>query len=61
MKDLDYGKNYKYAHSFENNFIEQEFLPEDIKNTKLYEPGKNAREEHFREFLKKRWQKKYNY
>ncbi|MBI9040612.1 replication-associated recombination protein A [Lutibacter sp.] len=61
MKELDYGKNYKYAHSFENNFAEQEFLPDDIKNTKLYEPGNNAREYSIREFLKKLWKSKYNY
>ena len=60
MKDLDYGKEYLYAHAYENNFIEQEFLPEEIKNTKLYEPGNNARENSFREFLKQRW-KKYGY
>ena len=61
MKELDYGKNYKYAHSFENNFIDQEFLPDEIKNTKFYEPGNNTRENSFREFLKKRWKGKYNY
>ncbi len=60
MKDLDYGKNYKYAHSYENNFVEQEFMPNEISTTKLYEPGNNARENTFREFLKKRW-KKYKY
>lgn len=61
MKELDYGKNYKYAHSFENNFAEQEFLPDEIKNTKFYEPGNNARENSFREFLRKLWKNKYGY
>ena len=61
MKDLDYGKNYKYAHNFENNFANQEFLPEEISNTKLYEPGNNTRENAFREALKNRWKDKYNY
>ncbi|SFS60371.1 replication-associated recombination protein A [Lutibacter maritimus] len=61
MKELDYGKDYKYAHSYENNFAEQEFLPDEIKNTKLYEPGNNAREYSIREFLKKLWKSKYNY
>lgn len=61
MKELNYGKDYKYAHSFENNFIEEEFLPEEIKNTKLYEPGANSRENIFREVLKKRWKDKYGY
>jgi putative ATPase len=61
MKELDYGKNYKYSHSYENNFVSQEFLPDDIKNTKLYEPGNNARENSLREFLKNRWKGKYGY
>jgi putative ATPase len=61
MKELDYGKNYKYAHSFENNFAEQEFLPDAIKNTKIYEPGNNARENTIRDFLKKLWKGKYGY
>ncbi|PWG06536.1 replication-associated recombination protein A [Polaribacter aquimarinus] len=61
MKDLDYGKNYKYAHDFPNNFVEQEFLPVEISGTKIYEPGINQRENQFRDFLKKRWHKKYNY
>ena len=61
MKKLDYGKDYKYAHSYENNFIAMEFLPEEIKNTLIYNPGKNAREEELRKFLKDRWKEKYGY
>ncbi len=61
MKNLDYGKDYKYAHSFDNNFILQEFLPDEIKNTAFYAPGKNAREEELRKFLKERWKDKYGY
>jgi len=61
MKELDYGKSYKYAHSFENNFADQEFFPEEIKNTKLFEPGNNSRENSLRDFLKKLWKNKYNY
>lgn len=60
MRDLDYGKDYKYAHSYDQNFVEQEFLPNEISNTKLYNPGNNVRENSFRDFLKKRW-KKYKY
>jgi len=60
MKDLNYGTDYKYAHSYTDNFISQEFLPEELSATKLYEPGNNQRENSFREFLKKRW-KKYKY
>ncbi|MDO9260353.1 MAG: replication-associated recombination protein A, partial [Flavobacteriaceae bacterium] len=61
MKELDYGKDYQYAHQFEQNFVEQEFLPEAISNTKIYEPGNNTKENVFRDFLKKRWKEKYNY
>ncbi len=61
MKKLDYGKDYKYAHSYENNFVQMEFLPDEIKNTILYKPGKNAREEELRKFLKERWKEKYGY
>lgn len=61
MKNLDYGKNYKYAHSYDNNFADMEFLPEEIKNTLIYNPGKNAREEELRKFLKQRWKDKYGY
>lgn len=61
MKDLDYGKGYQYAHDFRNNFAAMEFLPDAIKGTKFYEPGKNAREEELRNYLKKLWDKKYDY
>ncbi|MCL4161139.1 UNVERIFIED_CONTAM: hypothetical protein GTU68_065597 [Idotea baltica] len=61
MKELDYGKSYKYAHDFPENFVDQEFLPSAIAGTKLYEPGNNARENQFKETLKKRWKKKYDY
>ncbi|MDT7833474.1 replication-associated recombination protein A [Flavobacteriaceae bacterium S356] len=61
MKDLEYGKNYKYSHDFENNFAAQEYLPDTISNTKLYDPGKNSRENNFRTFLRNLWKKKYNY
>ncbi|WP_223032949.1 replication-associated recombination protein A [Hanstruepera marina] len=61
MKELGYGDNYKYAHNYEDNFAKQEFLPEEIKNTQLYNPGNNSREQNQREFLKKRWKDKYDY
>ncbi|MCH3880849.1 MULTISPECIES: replication-associated recombination protein A [Tenacibaculum] len=61
MKDLDYGKNYQYSHNYDGNFIDQEFLPDEITNTKLYEPGNNARENQFREKLRERWKDKYGY
>lgn len=61
MKELGYGDNYKYAHNYKNNFAEQEFLPKEIENTKLYEPGNNARENGHRDFLKQRWKDKYGY
>lgn len=61
MKNLDYGKDYKYAHSYENNFVPMEFLPEKIKDTLIYKPRKNAREEEIRKFLRERWKEKYGY
>jgi putative ATPase len=61
MKELDYGKNYKYAHAFEKNFIDLEYLPEQISGTKIYDPGNNARENEIRETLKKFWKEKYGY
>ena len=61
MKDLNYGKEYKYAHAYEQNFTEQEFLPEDISNTTFYNPGNNPRENELRNFLKNLWKQKYGY
>lgn len=61
MKDLDYGKDYKYAHSFEDNFVDLEYLPEKIAGTKIYDPGENARENEARRFLQNRWKEKYGY
>ena len=61
MKDLDYGKDYQYSHNYAGNFIEQEFLPDEISGTKIYEPGDNTRENQFREILKNRWKGKYDY
>ena len=59
MKDLGYGENYKYAHDFEDNFTDLEFLPDQIKGTSFYTPGNNKREMALKEFLKKRWKDKY--
>jgi putative ATPase len=61
MKDLDYGKNYQYAHGFEGNFANMEFLPEQIKGTKFYDPGNNTRELEMRSHLRKLWKEKYGY
>ncbi len=61
MKELGYGEDYKYSHDYANNFAEQEFLPEGISGTPIYEPGNNARENSTREFLKNRWKDKYGY
>lgn len=60
MKDMDYGKEYQYAHSYEGNFIEQEFLPEDISGLQFYNPGQNSTENKIREQLLKKWGKKYD-
>ena len=61
MKDMNYGKDYQYAHSFESNFIDIEFLPDEIKGSKLYDPGNNTRELEARKFLQQRWKEKYGY
>lgn len=61
MKELNYGKDYKYAHSFEGNFIQDNFLPEEIKGTKFYEPGGNPREEDIRIRISSMWNNIYNY
>jgi putative ATPase len=61
MKELGYGEEYKYSHDYANNFAEQEFLPEAISGTSIYEPGNNTRENTTREFLKNRWKDKYGY
>jgi putative ATPase len=60
MKELGYGNDYKYAHSFENNFVDQEFMPEGLNNVKFYEPGENVKESEIRKRLRALW-KKYNY
>ncbi|MBS1659691.1 MAG: replication-associated recombination protein A [Bacteroidetes bacterium] len=61
MKNLDYGKGYQYSHSYEGNFSLQEYLPKELAGTKFYDPGKNAREEELRKFLKGLWGEKYGY
>lgn len=61
MKELGYGEEYKYSHDYQNNFAEQEFLPNTLTGTSFYEPGNNSRENGTREFLKNRWRDKYEY
>jgi putative ATPase len=61
MKNLDYGKEYKYPHAFPGNFAEQEYLPSALMNTKFYDPGVNARENELRKYLKEKWGDKYDY
>jgi len=61
MKRMGYGKNYKYAHDYEGNFTEQEFLPDALSGTTFYEPGKTPREEELRRYLKEKWRDKYGY
>ncbi|WP_103863674.1 replication-associated recombination protein A [Aquimarina sp. I32.4] len=61
MKELGYGEDYKYAHNHKDNFAKQEFLPDEIINTKLFDPGDNQREHSLRTFLKSRWGDKYGY
>lgn len=61
MKQLNYGKAYEYAHSYEGNFVMLEYLPEQISGKKFYEPGNNARENELRAYLRSRWKEKYGY
>ena len=61
MKELGYGKDYQYAHSYEGNFVPHEFLPEEVKGTTLYKPGNNARENNLKNYLKGLWKDKYKY
>jgi putative ATPase len=61
MKELGYGEEYKYSHDYQNNFTDQEYLPDALKNTPIYIPGTNARENTTRDFLKNRWKDKYDY
>ena len=61
MKNMDYGKGYQYAHDYANSFAAMEFLPEALKGSVFYNPGKNPREEEMRQYLKKLWKEKYGY
>lgn len=61
MKNLGYGEGYQYAHNYEGNFVNMEFLPEEISGTKFYDPGKNVREEELRKYLRALWKEKYGY
>jgi len=61
MKDIGYGKEYKYAHQYEDNFVDIEFLPDQVKGSILYNPGNNPRENETRKDIKKRWDNKYKY
>ncbi len=61
MKEMDYGKNYRYAHDYEGNFVDLEFLPEKISGSTLFEPGNNPREQEMRKSLKNKWKNKYRY
>jgi putative ATPase len=61
MKEIGYGNNYKYAHDYDGNFVQQEFMPEGLGQTRFYEPGQNARENEMRKQLQAQWGKKYNY
>ena len=61
MKDLKYGKDYQYAHSYEGNFVDMEFLPDELSGEVFFEPGNNPREQEMRKSLREKWQKKYGY
>jgi putative ATPase len=61
MKELGYHKGYKYAHDYTGNFVEQEFLPDQLQGTRFYDPGDNPRERETRKLLAERWKEKYGY
>lgn len=61
MKNMGYGKDYKYAHQYDQSFVDLEFLPESLSGTVIYNPGKNQREEELRKYLRQRWGDKYGY
>lgn len=61
MKNLGYSKDYQYSHDYDKNFSAQEYLPDELRGTAFFKPGKNAREEEIRKFLKERWKEKYEY
>ncbi len=61
MKEMNYGKDYEYAHSYNGNFVNLEYLPQELSGTKLYEPGNNARENEQRKLLQQLWKEKYGY
>ena len=59
MKELDFGKDYNYAHNYDRNFVDMEFMPEQLWGHKLYIPGNNPREDEMKSFLESRWKDKY--
>ncbi|HAM08884.1 MAG: AAA family ATPase [Bacteroidetes bacterium GWE2_41_25] len=61
MKEMNYGKDYKYAHSYSGNFVQENFLPEEIKGSVFYEPGENIREEEIRKRISSMWKNIYKY
>lgn len=61
MKQLNYGQDYQYAHDFEGNFVQHEFLPEEISKSTFYQPGENMSEQKYREMLHRYWKEKYGY
>ncbi len=61
MKDLNYGKEYQYPHSYEGNFYDQEYMPKEIKGKSFFEPGDNNRENEMRKYLRSKWKNKYGY
>ena len=61
MKELGYGDNYKYAHNYEGNFVQQQFLPDQLQGKIFYDPGNNRKENEIRSDMKQKWQGIYDY
>jgi putative ATPase len=59
MKELNYGTTYKYAHDYQNNFVEMEFMPSEIQSTSLFEPGNNLKEQQIKKRIQEQWKGKY--
>jgi len=61
MKEIGYGKDYKYAHNYEDHFVEDQYLPEELKNQNLFTPGSNPREVEIQKHLERLWKSKKDY
>jgi putative ATPase len=59
MKELGYGTNYLYSHDYPGNFVQQEFMPDELKNTSFFAPGSSSKEKEIEQFIHSKWADKY--